>query len=51
MKEDTMALKPFTIFGSSFPKDKEYTQVREYIIASYAANILVGSYNNIISRI
>ena len=23
----THALKPFTLFGSSFPKDKEYTQV------------------------
>ena len=25
--EDTSALKPFTLFGSSFPRDKEYTQV------------------------
>ena len=24
----THSLKPFTLFGSSFPKDKEYTQVR-----------------------
>ena len=23
----THSLKPFTLFGSSFPKDKEYTQV------------------------
>ena len=23
----TLRLKPYTLFGSSFPKDKEYTQV------------------------
>ena len=25
--ENLASLKPFTLFGSSFPKDKEYTQV------------------------
>ena len=27
--ESTISSKPFTLFGSSFPKDKEYTQVNE----------------------
>ena len=28
----TTALKPFTLFGSSFPKDREYTQVCKSIL-------------------
>ena len=29
--EDEIASKPFVLFGSSFPKDKEYTQVQIYM--------------------
>ena len=28
-KQETM--EPFVLFGSSFPKDKEYTQVRRHL--------------------
>ena len=36
-KQETM--EPFVLFGSSFPKDKEYTQVRRHLyIASYSGS-------------
>ena len=30
VQEGVVSQKPFTLFGSSFPKDREYTQVGSY---------------------
>ena len=40
--EDEISSKPFTLFGSSFPKDKDYTQVR--IVSLQVTKIQVHDY-------